>query len=378
MKQLIHKLVNRSIDWVFRPRNPGLALIKYGASLLVVTWGFNFIGQFFLDDGTRTISLKLATGEGPPMWATFVMYGLGSILIVGGMVIAAIRAKHDFRKEFRQRLIVVELRGLHSSPDTPATNADFGSLTGERVSLPVDFRPLSGASVDPNRMLERIGTISPMIETLTAGRDKSDVFVAVGGLAAVSGLFLTGMLLDDESHITLYDWERNDKEWRLIEGDDDGKRFHPLDTSALPSNCTEVLLAVAVSYPIDMTAVHSTFPQLPVAKLTAQEVLADRYWSPEKQQALVVSFRDSVQELMARGVQKIHLILAAPSSPTIRMGMAYDKRLMPDLVVYQYERTESPPYPWGVHMPTHGRVSASIVAVTASNPAEQIATPQEM
>jgi len=110
------------------------------------------------------------------------MYGLGSLLIVGGLIIVAIRAKHDFRKELRQRLIVVELRGLHASPDTPAVNANFGVLTGERVSLPVDFRPLSGATVDPNRMLERIGTITPMIETLTAGRDKSDVFVAVGGL----------------------------------------------------------------------------------------------------------------------------------------------------------------------------------------------------
>lgn len=375
MKQLIHKLVNRSIDWVFRPRNPGLVLIKYGASLLVTTWGLNFIGQFFFSDGARTISLKLATGEGPPMWASIVMYGLGSILIIGGLVVIAIRTKHDFRKERRQRLIVVELRGLHSSPDTPAVNANFGPLAGERVPLPVDFRPLSGAAVDPNRMLERIGTITPMIETLTAGRDKSDVFVAVGGLAAVPGLFLTGMLLDDESHITLYDWERNYKEWRLIEGEDDGKRFHPLDTSALPSNCTEVLLAVAVSYPIDTAAVHSTFPHLPVAKLSAQEVLADRYWSSEKQQALVVSFRDSVQELMARGVQKIHLILAAPSSPTIRMGMAYDKRLMPDLVVYQYERTESPPYPWGVLMPTHGRASASIVPVVAPNPAQTTVTP---
>lgn len=361
MKHLFYKFINRGIEWLFRLRHPGLSLVGSGVAIFLATFGMNFFAQGAYSNGAENLSFKFTTGDGAPMWASVLAYILSIVLMVSGLVIVILREKQERKKAHRQRFIVIELRGLHASPDTPAVNADLGAVLGERHSLPIDFRPNPGAMVDPAYMLERISSIQPTIATLTAGKDKSDVYVAVGGLAAIPGLFLTGMLLDDESHVTLYDWDRNAKAWHLIEGADDGKRFLPLDTSELPFQCEEVVLTVAVSYPIDVAGVQATFAGMPVVRLTAQETLADRYWSSEKQQALVVAFRDAVQELMSRGVRKIHLILAAPSSPTIRMGMAYDRRLLPDIVVYQYERTASPPYPWGILMPTHGRKSASIV-----------------
>ncbi|MGT2434058.1 SAVED domain-containing protein (plasmid) [Cupriavidus basilensis] len=140
------------------------------------------------------------------------------------------------------------------------------------------------------------------------------------------------------------------------------------EPEAVSPSSDEVVLAVSVSYPVDCVAAAATFGgTVPIVHLRSEEMLADRYWSLEKQQAIVVAFRDTVQRLMAQGVRRIHLVLAAPSSLCIRMGMAYDRRLMPELVVYQYERTVQPPYPWGIRMPTHGYRAAALERFTRSD-----------
>ena len=169
------------------------------------------------------------------------------------------------------------------------------------------------------------------------------------------------MLFDDESNVIVYDWDRNQRVWRLTDDVDDGKRMLPVSPPSLPTGCKEVLVAISASYAVDEQAMLRTFgPGMPTVHLRSDELLADRLWSLEKQQAFVVSFRDAVQGLMSQGIEHIHLILAAPASLCIRMGMAYDRRLMPGLVVHQYERTSEVPYPWGVQMPTHGRRFATV------------------
>jgi hypothetical protein len=156
--------------------------------------------------------------------------------------------------------------------------------------------------------------------------------------------------------------EHEKKGWRLVEGGDDMKRFQPLEMANVEvGSSREVVLAVSVSYPIDTAALQQAFgADMPIARLTSEEVLADRYWSEEKQRAYAVGLRDAVQALMSAGIQRIHMVLAAPASLSIRMGMAYDSRLMPDLIVYQYEKSVSPPYPWGIQMPTHGQAHAKV------------------
>lgn len=56
--------------------------------------------------------------------------------------------------------------------------------------------------------------------------------------------------------------------------------------------------------------------------------------------------------------------LLSPDSLSLRLGMSYDRRLMPELLVYQYERTCTPPYPWAFAMPTHGKPDAILVVTT--------------
>lgn len=362
MHDFRQQIVLRIVDWLTKPRNVGLKLIGYGVALWVATLSVDYLGQVDYRDGERQVSFKIATGDSLPKWMTLTAYGMGALLFVIGLVLVMRSFIANERQVSRKLALVVELRGLHASPDTPAKDADLGRLPGRRLGLLLDFRPKSEAElVDPAFALQKVSSMKGALQTHADGRDPGDVAVAVGGLAAVPALFLAGMLLDDESSVTLYDWHRDSKRWRLIDGPDDGKRLMPVDYSSLSAGATEVVLAVSLSYAVSLSAVKSSFPTLGVVELRAEEIVADKYWSSEKQQAVVAAFRAVVQELLHRGVHRIHLVLAAPASLSLRLGMSYDRRLMPELLVYQYERTCSPPYPWAFAMPTHGKPNATLV-----------------
>jgi SMODS-associated and fused to various effectors sensor domain/SAVED-fused 2TM effector domain len=362
MTEFFKSIALRVVDWLTRPRNIGLKLIAAGVMLLVATLGVDWLGQFDYQDKQRRVSFKLATGDSLPKWMTLAAYGLGMLLVLAGLALVLYSFIADRKQNSRKRAIVVEVRGLHASPDTPAKDAELGDFPRFREGLRLDFRPKTEAEqVDPALALQKIAGMKSNIQTLADGRDPSDVTVAIGGLAAVPALFLAGMLLDDESAITLYDWQRDAKRWKVIDGPDDGKRLQPVDFTSLPAAADEVVLAVSLSYMVNLPAVSASFPALPVLELKAELVAADKYWSSEKQQAVVAEFRAVVQKLLHRGVNRIHLVLAAPASLSIRLGMTYDRRLLPELLVYQYEKSATPPYPWAFMMPTHGKTEASLI-----------------
>jgi hypothetical protein len=362
MANFIQTIFLRWFDWFTRPRTAGVALVGAGVALLAAPFSIDWLGQLDYFDGKRRFSLKTATGSSLPQWMAPTAYVIGGLLVAVGALLVVV----DFRRTSRRVAVVLELRGLHSSPDTPAKDANL-RLPGQKIWHPIDFRPKSESElVDPSFALQRVTTFKNVLQTYAGGRDPSDVSVAVGGLAAVPALFLAGVLLDDESQVTLFDWQRDKKRWQLVDGPDDGKRMMPADYSQLPAGATEAVLAVSLSYQVDLPKVQATFPSLGVVELRAEEVAADRYWSSEKQEAVVSSFRAVVQELLHRGVTRIHLLLAAPASLSIRLGMAYDRRLLPELLVYQYERSSTPPYPWAFAMPTHGKPDASLVETAKS------------
>lgn len=363
MKQLIYKFFSRLIDFIFFiPRNPGIKLVGFGVAILLATLSLNWLAKVQYRTEDTEFSLDVSTGDSIPQMLTGLAYLLGVLLIAVGLGMALFDYVRMVRRDSRRMVIVVELRGLNSSPDTPARDAELGPMPSQRQWIQVDFRPkIDGERVNPALLLQRVESIKPSIETLAAGRDKGDISVAVGGLAAVPALFLTGVLLDDESEISIFDWDRDAKAWRAVDGLDDGRRTLPLDTSELGRNAAEVVLALSLSYPVDLDGVRRTFPGLPVVQLRAEEVRADVYWCAEKQQAIVAEFRGAVQRLMEQGAARIHLILASPASLAIRLGMTYDPRLMPELLVYQYERTDPIPYPWALRMPNHDQARASII-----------------
>lgn len=351
LKQLLYTVVTRLLDWFTRPRSVGVAMLKYGAGLVLGTLGTDIAFQVARQAGENGWSISVGTGQGIPFWLTLICAVAGLLLAAGGAAILGV----EFRRERRRRLIVIELRGLHSSPDTPAVDKVVPAFRGERRHLLLDFRPHGpGALVDPANLLERVSSMKGTLQTLVEGADKRDIQVAVGGLASVPALFMTGFLLDDESHVHLYDWDRSAKSWRAIDGPDDTDRFLPLEGLASVAGTKDVVLVVEASYSVNQADISASFDaDLPVLRLRVANPLADRFWSEEKQRALTAAFRDAVQLISAEGVKTIHLVAATPSSLSLRMGMSYEKRLFPQFVVYQFEKSSANPYPWGMQF-LHG------------------------
>lgn len=360
------KLAGRVVDFMLRKRSVAATFIRAGSLLILGALAGGWAVGVDYADAQRLVKLTVQTTDGLPVSVTLLVLALGVLLLSVGLVMGSWDWLREKKQTERRKAIVVELRGLHSSPDTSAVDADLGLPSGHRDACLVDFRPAAeGQLVDPDLALEKLSVVKNMVEAACGGRAREDITVALGGLAAVPCLFLAGMLFDDESNVVVFDWDRNRKAWRLTDDLDDGKRMRVLEPELTSPSCDEVVFAVSVSYPVDDVALTTTFGVvMPIVHLKSEEMLADRYWSFEKQQAIVVAFRDAVQTLMAQGVKRIHLILAAPSSLCIRMGMTYDRRLMPELVVYQYERTAQPPYPWGIRMPTHGFRAAAVERFT--------------
>lgn len=362
LQNIVTRLFTRIVDFVLRKRSIAGALMRGGSAITVTALASGWVLGIGYWDPQHHFGLNLQTTDGVPGGVVLGVLTLGLLVFILGVVIGIWDWRRERSAEDKRKTIVIEIRGLHSSPDTPASNARLGLPKGSRDWQVVDFRPSSEWQlVDPVLALEKIAAVKRSVETACGARAKEDVTVALGGLAAVPCMFLVGMLFDDESNVLVYDWDRNQRVWRLTDDLDDGKRMLPLSPAATPTGCKEALLAVSASYAVDEQAIFRSFGLgMPVVHLRSAEMLADRLWSADKQQAFVVAFRDAVQRLMSQGIERIHLILAAPASLCIRMGMAYDRRLMPELVVHQYERTAEVPYPWGVQMPTHGRRVATV------------------
>ncbi len=358
--QLFYTVTTRLLEWFTRPRSIGISLLKYGSAFVVSTAGADYAIQFArLSKEDGGWSFSFGTGQGIPFWLTLVFAGTGLALVAAGSIILVA----DYRRERRRRLVVIELRGLHASPDSPAVEKVVPTFRGDRRHLSIDFRPqgLEGR-VDPAHLLERVSSMRIALHTLVDGADKRDVQVAIGGLAAVPALFLAGMLIDDESHVHLYDWDRSAKCWRALDGSDDSVRFLPPEGVLPAGAAAEAILVVEASYAVNQADVTASFASsLPVIRLRVETPLADRFWSEQKQAALAAQFRDAVQQLSASGVRRLHMVVAAPASLSIRFGMCYDRRLLPDVVVYQFEKGLSNPYPWGLQMPTAGS-SARVVS----------------
>lgn len=359
---LIWLFCSKFIEWAFRRRGIARILIGAGLSILVLVMAGSWLGKLTYKDAERALDVSVSSSDAFPPWVSWSLLGIAVFLLAVGLGLALFEAWKETRSELRSKVMVVELRGLHSTPDTPLERANL-DLPGVRQPILIDFRPVSETElVNPSAALQKLSGLKPTLNALTAGQNRADVHMVVGGLAPVPTLVLAGCLLDDESSVTVFDWDRSIKAWRKTDQVDDGVRLLPLVMPNIAPGCEEAVLAVSASYEIRADDLDSKFGALPKAVLTSPPPLAaDRFWSSEKQQAYVATIRDAIQELTARGIKRIHLVLAAPSSLSIRVGMAYDRRLSAELVVYQFERSCKPSYPWGLLLPANGNAVPSVV-----------------
>ncbi|WP_123003910.1 SAVED domain-containing protein, partial [Escherichia coli] len=62
-------------------------------------------------------------------------------------------------------------------------------------------------------------------------------------------------------------------------------------------------------------------------------------------------------------IQTIHLIMSAQRIVVLNFGRRYDSRNMSDIIVYQFEQSNSNPYPWGVYGLSHRHENSGFVTM---------------
>lgn len=356
MKKHFDHFMTSLIDFIFRRPVLGMRLINWGVLLILATFtGFALTVGIPTEDGRINVSFD--SGAGSPAVVLSLALAVGALLIIGG----AVWILFDLRRESRKQVLAIELRGLRDTSGQPLAAAVPKTISGRRVPLLIDIRQgADGALLAPEQALARLESLPHLIHQNSAGRDRQDLTLVAGGLAAVPFAFLMGVLLDDEDRVSLLDWDREREDWRNLDEPDDGERleFSGLETVGAAS---EVVVAVSVSYPENRSAIARRFPGLPVVRLGLPTPAVDHHWSIAKQAAWAMQFFDIARQLCTTNVKQVHLVLAAPTSVAISFGRSYDKRNLPALTVYQYENGSPATYPWGVTMPVANSTKASVV-----------------
>ena len=354
---------------VFPQRRIASSLLAAGVTLLLAA-ASGWAVDFSLDTRDGRTSFRFATGEGTPAALTWGLAALGMLLVLPSAWILVGTAKQELRERreaaeerSRRRVIVIEQRGLQVRLDSPLVDAVPATLEGRRLGFVLDHGQMSATGVaDRGRLFEDAKQVRRDIRKAVEDTSPSQVSIVYGGISPVPMTFLAGVALEDEGAIAVMDWDRTAGRWRELDGGDDGERFLPVDLSNVPHGTAEVMLAVSVSYELDLQGVADVADGNPVVQLRLSFPRVNNHWSRAKQDAWVEAFRGTLDQLEGVRVQRIHLFLAAPNSVVFRFGKSYNGRLHPEIVVYQYERSGEWRFPWGLRMPSHGSPEPAIVA----------------
>ena len=364
MKILLKHFIWSAIEWLFRRRSPALLIMRLGVTCLALAFGAGWILDVSLPFQHGQVEVGFNSAGGTPVNIVYAAAIIGVVLIVIGLVLEIVRYKAEQRRIARKKVIVVEARGLRDSSGSPLIDALPPMQEGHRDQILVDLRQRvkDGEIVEPEAALDDLSTLPADLRRRENGLDRSDLSLVYGGLTPVPFTFLTGVLVDDEGKVLIFDWDRHAEAWRELGGADDGKRFQIPDlTKVIPNGAKETALAVSVSYGVIADDVRARIGDMPVVELKLDGGSPDCHWSEDKQRALGQQFLDTAIDLSNLGVKRIHLFLAAQNSVAFRFGRLYDKRNLPEVIVYQYQRNATSPYPWGVLMPVCGIDKPAIV-----------------
>lgn len=359
---LIYNAVRRWIDLVLRRRTAPVLLMKAGSGLIFSSLAIGALaGSFSWDSPYGLVAVIIETEGGG------LSVGWIAVAFLAGLVLLGVGAALQVRDHLRdsRRIVVIEQRGLHRGVDTPLAEQLPSDLAGRIDTVVLDHRQLTGTAEipAPEDALQQLHSLRGVIRERRDAVGPGKAALVYGGMAPVPLTFLTGMLVGDESAVSVMDWDRTQSRWRELDSCDDGERFEvdglgefgdPVDHP----HGSEAAIAIAVSYPSDLEAIGRTVGNLPIIRMSLPTPGVDQHWSRDKQAALCLQFCDVLARVMQHGVRRVHLFVAAPNSLVFNLGRHYDDRLHPEASVYQYERSMIPPFPWAIELPTHGRRDA--------------------
>jgi hypothetical protein len=177
---LLSYFVRSFIDWVFRRRSVGVTLIKLGLPLFgLVLLGLTIGVTIPTANGPLVFSWDTSSGGSAALsWGVFLIATL--VVLLGVALIA-----RDIRLESRNKVIVIEARGLRDWQGEPLVKAVPTSIKGRREQVMLDVRQgiVDGQIVSPDVAMRRLSGLRDDIARRCDGLDRTDVSFVLGGLA---------------------------------------------------------------------------------------------------------------------------------------------------------------------------------------------------
>lgn len=359
MSQYWKHQLSKIIDYLTRQKSPGVIMTVTGASLALGLglWNLEFTGTF------RGESLTISTVEGNVV-TDYIVPAIGGILILAGLSFLAIGEFQTLKQNSRKRIILVTGNGLRTTTGTGLENIVRTVLKGtiQPQELDITQRIRDGVIIEPEITFQR--QVLPAKDILTQSLSKGDpdlTQIAYGGFLPVPFTFFLGNILDDKGNVTVFDWDRGNEEWKLISTNnvDDGESF--IHKTICKPNSDEIVLVVSCSYRVDIEQVAISFPGQGIEHIYLENNTFNNHWSLTKQRRLSLEFIEKVKNLSSQGIRTVHLIISAQSSVVLNFGRRYDNRNMGDIIVYQFEQSNSNPYPWGVYGLSHKHENSGFV-----------------
>lgn len=362
MKLTLGYAVRKVIDYFTRIRTVPRILLGCGVALFLYEgiWaGFPAGDLQWIGDGQ---TLRLTVTDAPAEYLSLIRIVLASVMIFVGCIWYFRDQRSEEARLAKTMAIVIESRGLRDEKGRSLFAEVSAEMRCRIEDAVIDLRRFNqdGRIVDPGGAANETMQVLGDLRRRRAERDRDDVTLVYGGLTPVPFTFLLGVLLDDEGPVVTWDWDRTQDRWRKVDGQDDGKRFR-VSWQPPTRPYSEAGIAMSASYPILDENLERAFPGLPVLRLDLEGRGQDSHWSKDKQSALATQFLDEAKQFEGDGVKTVHLVLAAPNSLVFNLGKRYDRRNVPQAIVYQYERHSDPTFPWGLKLPRPGETAAVIV-----------------
>lgn len=360
MKETFDYVVRKFTDHYTRVRKPPLMLITFGGLLLLYDgiWAGFPLSKLVWSSGGHSLELS---ADAPSELFSLARAVVAILLIAIGGIWFYREQQKEHAQSARQVAIVIESRGLRDEDGRSLKEAVSTEVKGRVEELLVDLRRFNrdGRVEDPEGAADEIMQAHQDLRRRRALKDRQDVSLVYGGLTSVPFTFLMGVLMDDQGSVATWDWDRTKEAWRKVNGQDDGHRFKvtwepPMGQPA------ELVVAVSTSYPILDENLARSFPGIPVMRLDLEGRGQDSHWSESKQAALATQFLSALKDLEGIGVKTIRLVIAAQNSLVFRLGTRFERRNVPNAIIYQFERNADPPFPWGLQLPAPGATKASI------------------
>ncbi|HBR0573395.1 SAVED domain-containing protein [Escherichia coli] len=356
------KCIYMLINWFTRQRKPPFIFLATGLAILKLGGGLSW--QVILS--YKDYGVKASSPEGSFITEILVPL-LGIVLCIIGAVWAVCSAITDWRQNSKKSILVIRGEGLRrvagSNIDSQIYKRHSGRLNYLDVNITQNIR--DGYVIHPADVFRNyVQPLSRNLNQYFGATALNDIQVVYAGMLPVPFLFWIGNVLDDKGVVTLIDWNRASETWQVISDNtpDDGDSFN--QETIMEGNVEDVVIAISFSYHADLTCIKKSFTGLRIEHLYLKHINFDNHWSIEKQQRLSLQFIEFVKKLQQQGAKRIHLILVAPSSVVVSFGRRYDSRNLPELIVYQYEKSDDDTYPWGVYAISHGREEGGFVLRT--------------